>query len=223
LDPCGALREAIEPVRVIGAVIHSSNEVVAPGIVVNDSPLRNTIVIGEPNNVDSTRVRDLRAAFAASEINSPPVTDIRQAIWRKLVINMTASVLCLLTGHKATVVRDDERIGDLFTRAIGEAIAIAQAHGVDLSGFDPGDFRRDPPDHLPSIRQDYERGRPLELDSLLLVPLAFARAAELDTPVLDTIAALAVRMETDQKLRLGRWESGATRAGCRYVGANRPG
>src|SRR5688572_30088837 len=33
LDPCGALREAIEPVRVIGAVIHSSNEVVAPGIV----------------------------------------------------------------------------------------------------------------------------------------------------------------------------------------------
>ena len=73
LDPCGALREAIEPVRVIGAVIHSSNEVVAPGIVVNDSPLRNTIVIGEPNNVDSTRVRDLRAAFAASEIKSPPV------------------------------------------------------------------------------------------------------------------------------------------------------
>jgi 2-dehydropantoate 2-reductase len=204
LDPCGALRKAIEPARVIGAVIHSSNEVVAPGVIVNDSPLRNTIVIGEPNNGGSTRVRDLRAAFAASEIKSPPVADIRQAIWRKLIINMTASILCLLTGHKATVVRDDERIGDLFTRAIGEAIAIAQAHGIDLSDFNPEDFRRNPPDHLPSIRQDYERGRPLELDSLLLVPLAFARAAELDTPFLDTIAALAARMHRDQQLKLVR-------------------
>ena len=34
----------------------------------------------------------------------------------------------------------------------------------------------------PRIRQDYECGRPLELDSLLLVPLAFARAAELIRP-----------------------------------------
>jgi 2-dehydropantoate 2-reductase len=112
---------------------------------------------------------------------------------------MTASILCLLTGHKATVVRDDERIGDLFMRAIGEAIAIAQAHKIDLSGFDPQDFRRDPPDHLPSIRHDYERGRPLELESLLLTPVAFARAAGLDTPCLDTIAALAVHMEKDQR------------------------
>jgi len=84
------------------------------------------------------------------------------------------------------------------------AEGIAQAHGVDLSGFDPGDFRRDPPDHLPSIRQDYECGRPLELDSLLLVPLAFARAAELIRPSSNTIAALAARMDRDQKLRLGR-------------------
>lgn len=201
LDPGGALRKAIEPMRVIGAVIHSSNEVVAPGIVINDSPLRNMIAVGEANNEDSERIRLLRAAFAASMIESPPVTDIRQAIWRKLVINMTASILCLLTGHKATVVRDDQRIGKLFMRAISETIEIAQAHGMDLSGFNPEDFRRDPPDHLPSIRQDYERGRPLELESLLLTPVAFARAAGLDTPCLDAIAALAVRMDMDQLLK----------------------
>lgn len=201
LDPGGMLRNAIEPARVIGAVIHSSNEVVAPGIVVNDSPNRNMIAVGEANDDDRARTRDLRAALTAANIESPPVTDIRQAIWRKLVINMTASILCLLTGHKATVVRDDERIGELFMRAISEAMTIAQAHGIDLSGFDPEEFRRDPPDHLPSIRQDYERGRPLELESLLLMPVAFARAAGVDTPCLDAMAALAVRMDMDQRLK----------------------
>jgi 2-dehydropantoate 2-reductase len=201
LDPGGALRKAIEPTRVIGAVIHSSNEVVAPGVIVNDSPLRNMIAAGEANDGDSTRIRELRAALAGSKIESSPVADIRQAIWRKLVINMTASILCLLTGHKATVLRDDEQIGDLFMRAIGEAMAVAQAHGIDVSDFDPQDFRSNPPDHLPSIRQDYERGRPLELESLLLTPVAFARAAGLDTPCLDAIAALAVRMERDQRLK----------------------
>ena len=201
LDPGGALRRAIAPRRVIGAVISSSNEVVAPGVIVNDTPRRNMLTVGEANDADSRRVADLRAALAAAGIESPAVTEIRLAIWRKLVINMTASILCLLTGHKATVVRDDERIGALFGRAIGEAIAVARAHGIALSDTIGENFRRDPPDHLPSIRQDYERGRPLELESLLLTPVAFARSAGLDTPVLDAIAALAVRMDADQGLR----------------------
>ena len=128
--PGGALRQAIAPARVIGAVISSSNEVVAPGVIVNDTPRRNMLTVGEANDADSRRIADLRAALAAAEIESPAVAEIRLAIWRKLVINMTASILCLLTGHKATVVRDDERIGALFGRAIGEAIAVARAHGM---------------------------------------------------------------------------------------------
>ena len=200
LDPGGALARAVAPERVVGAVIHSSNEMVEPGVVANDSPGRNALPLGAPDDRPDARIEDLRAALEAAGIASPPVADIRQAIWRKLVVNMTLSILCLLTGRRATIVRDDERLAALFVRLAGEAKAIAAAHGVDVDEFDPEAFRGLAPDHLPSIRQDYERGRPLELDALLLAPLEFARSAGLATPNLDAIAALAVRLAADKGL-----------------------
>lgn len=203
LDPGGALARAVEPRRIVGGVIHSSNEMVAPGVVVNDSPGRNSLLLGRPDDRADPAVDALRAALAEAGIASPPIADIRQAIWRKLVINMTCSILCLITGRKATVVRDDERIGGLFLRLAAEAVAVAKAHGIDLSDFDAEAFRRNPPDHLPSIRQDYDRGRPLELDALVAVPNAFAHAAGVDAPCLDAIAALALRMGADRGLYEG--------------------
>jgi 2-dehydropantoate 2-reductase len=200
LDPHGALARAVAPERVVGAVIHSSNEMVAPGVIANDSPGRNSLLIGAPDDRTDPRIESLRQTLAAAGIASPPVADIRQAIWRKLVINMTLSILCLLTGRRAVIVRDDERLAALFVRLAKEAKAIAAAHGVDVAEFDPDAFRAQAPDHLPSVRQDYERGRPLELDALLLAPLAFGRAAGLATPNLDAIAALAVRMGADKGL-----------------------
>jgi 2-dehydropantoate 2-reductase len=38
--------------------------------------------------------------------------------------------------------------------------------------------------------QDYERGRPMEIEAQLMAPLAFARARQVATPTLDTLAAL---------------------------------
>jgi 2-dehydropantoate 2-reductase len=38
--------------------------------------------------------------------------------------------------------------------------------------------------------QDYERGRPMEVESLLAAPLAFARAAGVEAPMLEAILAL---------------------------------
>lgn len=200
LDPGGALARAVGPERVVGGVIHSSNEMVAPGVVANDSPGRNSLFLGRPDDGADPGLDALRAALTEAGVASPPVADIRQAIWRKLVVNMTCSILCLITGRKATVVRDDARIGRLFLRLAAEAMAVAKAHGIDLSDFEPEAFRRNPPDHLPSIRQDYDRSRPLELDALVAVPNAFARAAGLDTPSLDAIAALALRMGADKGL-----------------------
>jgi 2-dehydropantoate 2-reductase len=197
LDPDGALARTVAAERVIGAVINSSNEVAAPGVVVNNSPKSNALLLGEADDRASARVEALRTALQTAGVDSPPVPDIRQAIWRKLMVNMSASILCLLCGHKATFVRDDPRIAELYLRIAREGLAIAAAHGIDLSAWNPEAFLKNPPDHLPSIRQDYDRGRALELDSILLAPQAFARAASLDTPCLDAIAALAVRQGLD--------------------------
>ena len=40
--------------------------------------------------------------------------------------------------------------------------------------------------------QDFERGRPPEIDGILTAVQAFARAAQVPTPQLDTITALII-------------------------------
>ena len=38
--------------------------------------------------------------------------------------------------------------------------------------------------------QDYERGRPMEVEAQLMAPLALARAAKVHTPLLDVLVPL---------------------------------
>tara|TARA_R110002167_G_scaffold313637_1_gene519287 strand:+ start:474 stop:1436 length:963 start_codon:yes stop_codon:yes gene_type:complete len=200
LDPDGALARAVAPQRIIGAVIQSANEMLEPGVVVSDNPTRNNLLVGEPDDRDSDRIGELRMALQAAGMGSPDVRDIRQAIWGKLMLNMSASILCYLTGHPLTVLRDDERICALFMRVAREGMAIAAAHGVDVSDFQPEAVPARAVPHKPSVLQDYERGRPVELENLLLAPQAFGRTAGLETPSLDAIAALAVRQAVDKGL-----------------------
>ena len=202
LDPGGALRQAIAPARSDRRGHQLVQRGGRAGVIVNDTPRRSMLTVGEANDADSRRIADLRAALAAAEIQISAVAEIRLAIWRKLVINMTASILCLLTGHKATVVRDDERIGALFGRAIGEAIAVARAHADRAERHDRG--KLPPRSAGPS---------PLDPPGLRARPPARAREPAADAggvrargragyaPVLDAIAALAVRMDADQGLR----------------------
>jgi 2-dehydropantoate 2-reductase len=44
--------------------------------------------------------------------------------------------------------------------------------------------------HKPSILQDLELGRPMEIDGLFGVPLRMARLAGVETPTLDVMVAL---------------------------------
>ena len=127
LDPGGQLRSIVAPERIIGGVVFSSNEVVAPGIVANLSPDRNMLLVGECDDRGSARIERLRADLNAASIQSPPVTNIRETIWTKLLTNMSMSVLCLLTGHTARAVRDDPALQDIIPRLLDEANAVAQS------------------------------------------------------------------------------------------------
>src|SRR5476649_1303295 len=89
LDPGGALRALVSRKRIIGGVIFSSNEVVAPGIVANLSPDRNWLLIGECDDGAGDRIARLRAALNAASIGSQPVARIRETIWSKLLTNMS--------------------------------------------------------------------------------------------------------------------------------------
>jgi len=197
LDPGGRLRAAIPKQRIVGGVIFSSNEVVEPGVVANLSPDRNRLLIGECDDRPSKRIAQLRAALSEASIESPDVADIRETIWSKLLTNMSMSVLCLLTGQTARAVRDDPALREIIPRLLDEANGIAQRYIPEVKRV----TRTGPaPDHKPSILQDYELGRAMEIDVLVRAPAAFARAAGLDTPMIDLMAALAIRQARDKGL-----------------------
>jgi 2-dehydropantoate 2-reductase len=107
------------------------------------------------------------------------------------------SVLCLITGQTARGVRDDPALRDVVPRLLDEANSIGQSCFPEVKRV----TRTGPaPDHKPSILQDFERGRPMEIDTLVRAPAAFARAAGLSTPMLDLLAGLAVRQARDKGL-----------------------
>jgi 2-dehydropantoate 2-reductase len=193
LDPHGKLAKAIEPRRIIGAVAYSANEVIAPGVIENHVPNNNMLAVGEHDDRDSDRIGKLREALESAGMSSPPVSDIRAVIWSKLIQNLATAPLCTLTGGTVAKVRADAGLSALSKKVAEEGRAIAQAYGVNLALAPqrPGGAGSTAVlHHKPSMLQDFERGRPMEVASLLLVPLEFARAAGVSAPTLETLVSL---------------------------------
>jgi 2-dehydropantoate 2-reductase len=165
---------------------------------------RNMLLVGECDDRQSERIERLRAALNEASIASQPVAQIRETIWSKLLTNMSMSVLCLLTGQTARAVRDEPSLREVIPRLLDEANAIGQSccpnvKRVTRSGLAP--------EHKPSILQDYELGRAMEIDALVRAPAAFARAAGLSTPMLDMLAGLAIQRARDKGLYQAEWLS----------------
>jgi 2-dehydropantoate 2-reductase len=203
LDPGRKLRNRIARRHVVGGVVYSANEVVEPGVIRNFVPNNNMLVIGDADNRDPVRVQDLRQALEKSGMSSPRPEDIRQAVWAKLAQNLGHSSLCLLTEGSTSAVLGDPELKKLSERMKGEAAAIAAAHGIDVARAPHrpgGGHASGAVGHKPSMLQDYERGRPMEVESQLMAPLAFGRAAGVATPTLDMIIPLAAHKAASKGL-----------------------
>jgi 2-dehydropantoate 2-reductase len=173
-------------------------------LVSNLSPERNMLLVGECDDRQGERIERLRAALNEASIASAPVKQIRETIWSKLLTNMSMSVLCLLTGQTARAVRDEPSLREVIPRLLDEANAIGQSCCPDVKRV----TRSGPaPEHKPSILQDYELGRAMEIDVLVRAPAAFARAARLSTPMLDMLAGLAIQRARDKGLYQAEWLS----------------
>lgn len=187
--------------QLVGGSIYSANRLDGPGVVCNTSPEWNRIDLGSVGLSPVPRLSDLRAAFTASGIEAHPCHDIRSVIWRKLLANMSGSVIALITGNRSSIVRRDPDLQTAYRRVVSEGLNIAAAHGYDLAAdVDVDAMIARIAEHKPSLLQDYEAGRPMEIAQIMLAPRAFARSAGVETPVLDTLAALAARMAADRGL-----------------------
>ena len=198
LDPGGALARALRPECVVGAVAYSSNDLDAPGRVTNHSAGRNMLVVGAPDDRDTPGIVALRALLEAAGMPSPPVADIRAAVWDKLLLNF-GSALCVPIGEPLRALAEDERLRAVRERLSAEGRAIALAHGVRTEDAPrrPGAAGTQASGavlHKPSMLQDYELGRPMEVEAMLATPCAFARSAGVDAPALETLTAVTARL-----------------------------
>jgi 2-dehydropantoate 2-reductase len=159
------------------------------------------LLVGECDDRASGRIERLRTALMEASIQSPPESRIREAIWTKLIGNMSISVLCLLTGQTVKAAVQDPALQDVVPRLLEEAQAIGRSCYPDTRRDTRGGA---PADHKPSLLQDYERGRAMEIDALVRAPAAFAMAAGLSAPMLDLLTGLAIRQARDKGLYTGQ-------------------
>jgi 2-dehydropantoate 2-reductase len=195
LDPQGKLKAVLKTGQIIGCVVYSANEVREPGVIVNNVPGNNMLVVGQADDSDSSKIRELRRLLTEADLYSPETSDIRTSVWAKLVQNLSTAALCTLLGATVKEVRSDSALAELSRRLAAEARAVAAAHGVDpqRAPTRPGGGQSSGAiSHKPSMLQDYERGRPMEIEALLVAPFAFARAAGVAAPTLEAVVPLVV-------------------------------
>ncbi len=189
-DPGGRIWQAIGPERAIGCVVYPSCEIVEPGVIRHIDGTR--IMIGEPDGSKSERVTRLGEILTAAGLKAPVRRKIRDDIWFKLLGNATFNPVSVLTHATLEQIGRDPGVRAVIRQAMTEAVAIATKLGVSFAmDIDKRmDAAVDVGAHRTSMLQDFEQGRPLELDALVASVPEMGRLVGVPTPTLDQILAL---------------------------------
>lgn len=190
LDPDNALHRLVGARRSLGVVINSPNEITAPGVVLNTRATANRFVIGEAlPDASQDRAANIAAHLTCRLFSWEHSTDIRREMWNKLARNAASSPICSLTQSNVAAAYSDPDLQPLVTALMQEAVAVAAAHGfTGLSANPVADLASGMKlQHKPSMLQDLERGRAMEIDSQLTIIRDFARQANVPTPILDRL------------------------------------
>lgn len=181
--------------QVLGGIIYSANELAAPGVIKNNSPDMNRLEFAQVGGRAPDKLSAIRNALEGAGIVSPEIADIRASVWTKLLNNMSGSAIALATGGTSDATRGDPGLSEVYRRVVREGLSVAAAHGYPLADrLDPEKMLARLLHHKPSLLQDYEAGRPMEIDVIVQAPIAFARAAGIATPVLDTLGAIVTKL-----------------------------
>ena len=187
LDPGGVLAHSVGAVRALGIIVQTSAEVAEPGLVVSSNEAK--MLVGDATPGSDRRAQGVAAALACPGLTVTATEDLRRAMWAKLARNVGSSPIACLTGadsHAIAGVPALARMADALRR---ETLAIAAAQGYPGIALEAG-RTTSPLPTKPSMLQDLERGRPLEIETQLAVVQDLGRQADVATPMLDTLLPL---------------------------------
>lgn len=145
-------------------------------------------------STNKTRLDEFAGLLTVGKTIFSVVPDIQLLRWEKVVWNMAWNALTTLTlTNTHDWLSSSEAAKPMTLQLMAEAISVGKALGVPL-GDDLADKLVAKVLALPpissSMRADYEKGRPLEIEVILGYPVRKAKELGISVPVLDTIYTL---------------------------------
>lgn len=190
-DPDGTIGRLIDPKRIIGSVVYTAANLVAPGVVQVVEGRR--FALGELDGATTPRIEAVAASFARAGLKAPIVPDIRAEIWLKLWGNLTFNPVSALTHATLAGICQFPLTRDLAATMMRESEAIANKLGitfrVSIERRIAGAERVGA--HKTSMLQDVEQGKPLEIEALVGAVVELGRLTGTPTPHIDAVYACA--------------------------------
>jgi 2-dehydropantoate 2-reductase len=167
VDPGGAIAAAIESRRVVGSLAYFATDLAAPGVIHHTEG--NRISFGEPDGSRSERARAIAEALIAAGFRCPVTTRMRHEIWVKLIGNVAFNPISALTGGTLEELARDPEVAPTVRTIMAETEAVAARLGIELpisidqrmAGAEKVGA------HKTSMLQDYEAGRPMEIEAVV--------------------------------------------------------
>ncbi len=191
VDPDGRGAQALAGARPVGAVVHASTRVEAPGVV--RVVATDRLIVGEPHGAVSPATAEFARLVAAGGVACPVTSDIRTEIWAKLWGNASLNPVSAIVRRSSHGIFGEPRLVELVHTLMEEFARVGDRLGLKLPmSVDErmgvtaklGDFRT-------SMLADAEAGRPLEVEGLLGVVVELAEKLGEPVPASRTVYALA--------------------------------
>ena len=188
VDPGGAMLKSLDPARLIGCVVFPAAEVTEPGVV-RQTTQQTDFTIGELDNNPSARALALAEAMTGAGMKTSLSPKIRDAVWTKLLGNVSFNPVAALALMRMDQIFTEPRLVELVRAVMTEAATVGKAYGIAFSMT--VDKRLDVARGLgagrPSMLQDVERGRRLEVEAIVGAVVELARRADVPTPATDVV------------------------------------
>ena len=173
--------------KVIGGLVFVASRLVEPGIINQFG--YNGALIGELYlNEKTNRVLELQKIMVESKIDCKLSDDMRGELWNKLVWNASFNSLSVLTGKTVDKLLEEDYnpIKDLMT----EVKNVALANGLNIRA-DTVEFNLNRSKGFTgfktSMLQDFEAGKPLEIEELVGVVVRKAKEKNVSVPNIERV------------------------------------
>jgi len=190
----GAIGAIVPQATVLGGMCFVCATRVAPGRIDHVDYGRVTLGQHSANGVPAgltPGVRLVADAFAQAGIEVAPRDDLLAARWQKLVWNMPFNGLSVVLDAGTDELVSNALTLSLVRSMMEEVEAIAAAHSHPIGeGFVEKMIANtiDMTPYAPSMKLDFDAGRPLELAAMYDAPLAVAAGLGVGAPHLGTLA-----------------------------------